>query len=56
MIGKETAEDGGKLGVLHVFRISNIPRDYYKRKISNKFFEKEVNYMCIEFRTFFLTT
>lgn len=27
IIQKETVEDGGKLGVLHIFRISNIPRD-----------------------------
>lgn len=32
IIKKETAEDDGKVEILHIFRISNVPRDSLQNK------------------------
>lgn len=47
MTTKKEAENYGKLEILHIFTVSNIPRGSLQNKSNNKCFEKEVNSMCV---------
>lgn len=47
MMTKKEAENYGKLGILHIFTVSHIPRGSLQNKSNNKCFEKEVNSMCV---------
>lgn len=47
MTTKEEAENYGKVGILHIFTVSHIPRGSLQNKSNNKCFEKEVNSMCV---------